>query len=121
MAEGTIRNSIRPAGEPAYDGAVFHRVVPDFVIQGGCPRGDGWGGPGWTIRSEWSPRTFARGTVGIAHSGKDTGGSQWFVCHSPQPHLDARYTVFGSVVDGMDTVDAVIAGDTFRLEIETTD
>ena len=77
-----------------HDDLTFHRVVPDFVIQGGCPRGDGWGGPGWTIRSEWSRRPYRRGTVGIAHSGKDTGGSQWFVCHSDQPHLDGRQRVF---------------------------
>ena len=95
----------------------FHRVVGDFVIQGGCPRGDGWGGPGWTIRSEWSRRRYERGVVGIAHSGKDTGGSQWFVCHSPQPHLNGRYTIFGSVVSGMNVVDRIEPGDHYRLEI----
>ena len=95
----------------------FHRVVPDFVVQGGCPRGDGWGGPGWTIRSEWSRRLFERGTVGIARSGKDTGGSQWFVCHTPQPHLNGRYTIFGTVVSGMNVVDQVEPGDRYRLEV----
>jgi cyclophilin family peptidyl-prolyl cis-trans isomerase/HEAT repeat protein len=100
-----------------HDDLTFHRVVPDFVIQGGCPRGDGWGGPGWTIRSEWSRRPFERGTVGIAHSGKDTGGSQWFVCHSAQPHLNGRYTVFGEVVDGMDVVDRIERGDRYRIEV----
>ena len=94
----------------------FHRVVPDFVVQGGCPRGDGWGGAGWTIRSEWSRRFFERGTVGIAHSGKDTGGSQWFVCHTPQPHLNGRYTIFGTIVSGMNVVDQIEPGDRYRLE-----
>ncbi len=102
-----------------YDGQVFHRVVPDFVIQGGDPRGDGWGGPGYTLRSEWSRATFARGAVGLAHSGKDTGGSQFFVCHSPQPHLDGLYTLFGEVVDGMAVVDAIQVGDHFRCEVVT--
>ncbi len=100
-----------------YDSLTFHRVVPDFVIQGGDPRGDGWGGPGYTIRSEWSPAPFIRGTVGIAHDGKDTGGSQFFVTLSPQPHLDGRYTVFGRVTDGMDVVDRMEMGDHFSLEV----
>lgn len=100
-----------------HDHLAAHRVVPDFVVQGGCPRGDGWGGPGWTLRSEWSRRPFRRGTVGLAHSGKDTGGSQWFVCLSPQPHLDGRYTVFGEVVDGLEVVDRVLAGDRYRMAI----
>jgi cyclophilin family peptidyl-prolyl cis-trans isomerase len=102
-----------------YAGLTFHRVVPDFVIQGGCPRGDGWGGPGFNIRSEWSDVPFERGTVGIAHSGKDTGGSQWFVCQSAQPHLNGRYTVFGRVAAGMDVVDRIQPGATFRLEVIT--
>lgn len=100
-----------------HDDLAFHRVVPDFVIQGGCPRGDGWGGPGWTLRSEWSQQPFERGTVGLAHAGKDTGGSQWFVCLSPQPHLDGRYTVFGKVTSGLDVLDQVRKGDRYRLEI----
>ncbi len=99
-----------------HDHGVFHRVVPDFVIQGGDPRGDGWGGPGYSLRSEDSRLPFRRGTVGIAHSGKDSGGSQWFVCHSPQPHLNGRYTVCGEVVEGLDVVDAIAQGDAFRLE-----
>jgi cyclophilin family peptidyl-prolyl cis-trans isomerase len=100
-----------------YDELIFHRVVPDFVIQGGDPRGDGWGGPGYTIRSEWSRLPYERGVVGIAHSGKDTGGSQFFVTHSPQPHLNGRYTVFGQVTDGMDVVDRIQPGDSFSLVI----
>ena len=101
-----------------YDGLSFHRVVPDFVIQGGDPTGTGWGAPGFTIRSEWSRTPYERGTVGIAHSGKDTGGCQFFVALSPQPHLDGRYTVFGKVVDGMDVAESVQPDDTFRLVIE---
>ena len=100
-----------------YDNLTFHRVVPDFVVQGGCPRGDGWGGPGYTIRSEWSQAIFRRGAVGIAHSGKDTGGSQFFITLSEQPHLNGRYTIFGEITRGMDIVDRITAGDRFRLEI----
>jgi cyclophilin family peptidyl-prolyl cis-trans isomerase/HEAT repeat protein len=83
----------------------FHRVVPNFVVQGGDPRGDGEGGPGFTMRDELTPRPYLRGTVGIALDWRDTGGSQFFITHSPQPHLDARYTVVGHVVAGMDVVD----------------
>ena len=89
----------------------FHRVVPDFVIQGGDPSGTGWGGPGFTIRSEWSRLPYARGTVGIAHSGKDTGGSQFFVALSPQPHLDGRYTLFGQLRAGGEVLDRIEVGD----------
>jgi cyclophilin family peptidyl-prolyl cis-trans isomerase/HEAT repeat protein len=99
-----------------YDGLVFHRVVPDFVVQGGDPTGTGWGGPGYTIRSEWSAAPYKRGTVGIAHSGKDTGGSQWFVTLSEQPHLVGRYTVFGEVTGGLEVFDAMNPGDVFTLE-----
>lgn len=101
-----------------YDDLTFHRVVPDFVVQGGCPRGDGWGGPGHTIRSEWSRRRFTRGVVGIAHSGKDSGGSQFFITLSEQPHLNGRYTVFGEVVQGMEVVEKLTAGDRFHLQTE---
>ncbi len=104
--------------ERDYFGAMtFHRVVPDFVVQGGDPDGNGWGGPGFTIRSEWSRARYGRGAVGIAHDGKDTGGSQFFVTLSPQPHLNGRYTIFGWVKKGMDVVDRIEVGDTFRLEL----
>ena len=79
--------------------------MPDFVAQNGDPRGDGEGGPGYTLRDELNTRPYVRGTVGMALDWKDTGGSQFFVAHSPQPHLDARYTVFGTVSSGMDVVD----------------
>ena len=107
----TVINFMNLAREGFYDGLSFHRVVPDFVIQGGCPRGDGWGGPDYLTRCEYSDLTYRRGTVGIATSGKDTGGSQWFICHSPQPRLDARYTIFGQVTEGMDVVDEITVGD----------
>jgi cyclophilin family peptidyl-prolyl cis-trans isomerase len=97
-----------------FDGLTFHRVVPNFVIQGGDPRGDGWGGPGYTIRSEFGYEHYERGVVGMASSGKDTEGSQFFVTHSNQPHLDGRYTIFGRVISGIDVVDLIQAGDTIR-------
>jgi cyclophilin family peptidyl-prolyl cis-trans isomerase/HEAT repeat protein len=88
-----------------FDGLVLHRVVPDFVVQTGDPRGDGTGGPGYAIRDEINPLRYRRGAVGMALSGADTGGSQWFVALSPQPHLDGGYTVFGRVSSGMDVLD----------------
>jgi cyclophilin family peptidyl-prolyl cis-trans isomerase len=94
-----------------YDGLSFHRVVPGFVVQGGDPRGDGYGGPGYLVPCEWSNQRYERGTVGIALAGKDTGGSQIFVAQAPQPHLDARYTVVGKVVEGMEVVDSILPGD----------
>ena len=92
----------------------WHRVVADFVVQGGDPRGDGEGGPGYTIRDEINQRPYLRGTVGMALDWADTGGSQFFITHSPQPHLDGRYTVFGQVVTGMDVVDKMKQWDMIR-------
>lgn len=100
-----------------YDDLTFHRVVPDFVIQGGDPRGDGWGHAGYSIRSEWSRAAYRRGVVGIAHDGKDSGGCQFFVTLSEQPHLNGRYTVFGEVTRGLDIADGIQVGDTMRLEL----
>jgi cyclophilin family peptidyl-prolyl cis-trans isomerase len=97
-----------------FTGLTFHRVVPDFVIQGGDPRGDGEGGPGYTVRDELSERPYLRGTVGIALDWADTGGSQFFITHSPQPHLDAKYTVVGRVISGMDVVDKIQQNDVIR-------
>ena len=119
-APNTVENFVKLAEQGFYNGLTFHRVVPNFVIQGGCPRGDGWGGPGYTIRCEINRRHYLTGTVGMALSGKDTGGSQFFITHSPQPHLDGRYTVFGEVVSGMDVVDQIERGDKI-LGIELTD
>src|SRR5262245_9783168 len=104
-APQTTQNFITLARKGYFNGLQIHRVVPNFVVQDGDPRGDGSGGPGYTIRDELNDRPFLRGTVGMALSGPDTGGSQFFITHSPQPHLDAKYTVFGHVVNGMDVVD----------------
>jgi cyclophilin family peptidyl-prolyl cis-trans isomerase/HEAT repeat protein len=100
-----------------YDGRFVHRMVPDFVVQDGCPRGDGWGGPGYAIPDEVNRLHYDDGTVGMALSGPDTGGSQWFVTLSPQPHLDGTYTIFGHVTQGMQVVRALRRGD----EIESID
>ncbi|MBK8166661.1 MAG: peptidylprolyl isomerase [bacterium] len=105
------------AGRGWFDGQAFHRVVPDFVAQGGDPDGTGWGGPGFAIRSEANRRPYRRGAVGVADSGLDTGGSQFFVTLSEQPHLNGRYTLFGEVVEGMDVVDRLQVGDTYRFSI----
>ncbi|MFH0760643.1 MAG: peptidylprolyl isomerase [Bacteroidota bacterium] len=95
-----------------YKNLTIHRVVPNFVMQDGCPRGDGWGGPEFTIRSEFSPTPFMEGTLGMASSGKDTEGSQWYITHSPTPHLDGKYTNFGFVIAGMEVVHKLEVGDT---------
>ncbi|HUK34764.1 MAG TPA: HEAT repeat domain-containing protein, partial [Vicinamibacterales bacterium] len=110
----TVDNFITLVKRGFYTGLTFHRVVPDFVVQGGDPRGDGEGGPGYTVRDELSERPYLRGTVGIALDWRDTGGSQFFITHSPQPHLDAKYTVLGRVVDGMDVVDRIQQNDVIR-------
>jgi cyclophilin family peptidyl-prolyl cis-trans isomerase/HEAT repeat protein len=106
-APQTAQNFIALAQKGYFNGLQVHRVVPNFVVQDGDPRGDGSGGPGYTIRDELNDRPFVRGTVGMALSGPDTGGSQFFIMHSPAPHLDAKYTVFGHVVNGMDVVDRI--------------
>lgn len=110
----TVENFVQLAKRGYYNGITFHRVVPNFVIQDGDPRGDGNGGPGYQIRCEINEVPYDRGALGMALSGKDTGGSQWFVTHSPQPHLDGGYTVFGNVVSGMDVVDKIVRGEVIR-------
>ena len=108
----TVDNFIKLARANYFNGLEVHRVVPNFVMQDGDPRGDGNGGPGWSIRCEINMVPYERGAVGMALSGKDTGGSQWFVTHSPQPHLDGGYTVFGRVNEtGMRVVDNIVRGD----------
>ena len=108
----TVDNFIKLARAGYFNGLAVHRVVPNFVMQDGDPRGDGNGGPGWEIRCEINLLSYERGAVGMALSGKDTGGSQWFVTHSPQPHLDGGYTVFGRVAEtDMKVVDAIVRGD----------
>jgi cyclophilin family peptidyl-prolyl cis-trans isomerase len=110
----TVANFIALARKGFYNGVAVHRLVPDFVMQDGDPRGDGEGGPGYTIRDEINQRPYLRGTVGIALDWKDTGGSQYFITHSPQPHLDDRYTVFGHVVSGIEIVDQLNQLDVIR-------
>ncbi|HWW87151.1 MAG TPA: peptidylprolyl isomerase, partial [Vicinamibacterales bacterium] len=111
----TVENFVTLARKGYFDGLSIHRVVPNFVVQDGDPRGDGEGGPGYTIRDEINERPYLRGTVGMAlDPWPDTGGSQFFIVHSPQPHLDARYTVFGRVVAGMDVVDRIQEWDVIR-------
>ncbi len=104
VAPFTVLSFLRLAEKGFYRGTVFHRIVPNFVIQGGDPDATGWGGPGYSIRSEFSQISFDTGYLGMASSGKDTEGSQFFITQSPQPHLDGRYTVFGKVIGGLDKV-----------------
>jgi cyclophilin family peptidyl-prolyl cis-trans isomerase/HEAT repeat protein len=110
----TVNALLELADRHYFDGGSFHRVVPNFVIQGGDPRGDGWGGPGFALRDEINRNRYERGTVGMALSGPDTGGSQFFVTHTAQPHLDGTYTVIGQVSGGMSVVDRIMQGDRIR-------
>jgi len=107
----TAYSFISLARKGFYDGIASHRVVPDFVVQAGCPRGDGTGGPGYTIRCEINRHSYVRGAVGMALAGKDTGGSQWFITLSSQPHLDGGYTIFAKVKSGMEIADILMTGD----------
>ena len=115
-APGTVANFVKLAKKGFYDGLKFHRVVPNFVIQGGCPKGDGTGGPGYKIKCETAnnPRKHARGALSMAHAGKDTGGSQFFITHKATPHLDGVHTVFGQVLSGQEVVDAIKPGDRMK-------
>jgi len=116
----TTASFVDLARQGFYDGLVFHRVDPGFVVQGGCPRGDGNGGPGYALRCEITRRPYGRGAVGMALSGKDTGGSQFFITLFPQPHLDGGFTLFGQVVAGMEAVDRIRPGDVIeRVEVWT--
>lgn len=114
-APGTVDNFVTLSKNGYYDGLTFHRVIPGFVIQGGCPRGDGTGGPGYRIKCETSGNNqyHDRGVLSMAHAGKDTGGSQFFICHNRQntQHLDRNHTCFGKVVDGLDIIDQIQPGD----------
>ena len=107
----TVWNFLTLARSGYYRNTRFHRVVPNFVAQDGDPRDDGNGGPGYAIRDEMNRHRYERGAVGMALSGPDTGGSQYFITHSPQPHLDGHYTVFGRVIDGFDVLDRLVQGD----------
>jgi peptidyl-prolyl cis-trans isomerase B (cyclophilin B) len=121
-APNTVKNFCDLAEKGFYDGLTFHRVIPDFVIQGGCPNGSGTGGPGYKIKCELTGgnQYHDRGVLSMAHAGRDTGGSQFFICHSRNntAHLDRNHTCFGKVVEGLDVIDAIRAGDTIeRIEI----
>ncbi len=115
-APRTVNNFVFLAKEGFYDGVTFHRVIADFVIQGGDPTGTGCGGPGYTFADELkgNPLIHEKGSISMANAGPNTNGSQFFITHSPQPHLNGRHTVFGKVVGGMDVVDAIRQGD--RME-----
>ena len=109
-APNTVKNFVELSEKGFYNGLNFHRVIPDFMIQGGCPEGTGTGGPGYKIKCEINSNKHLEGTLSMAHAGKDTGGSQFFICHSPQPHLDGVHTTFGKTED-MDIVNAICKGD----------
>jgi len=121
-APGTVKNFVELSEKGYYDGLTFHRVIDEFVIQGGCPKGDGTGGPGYTIDCELDGENqyHDRGVLSMAHAGRDTGGSQFFICHNRKntSHLDRRHTVFGKVVEGLDVIDEIKAGDKIeKIEI----
>ncbi len=114
-APNTVANFVKLSKEGFYDGLTFHRVIPEFVIQGGCPNGDGRGGPGYTIDCELDGdnQFHDRGVLSMAHAGRNTGGSQFFICHSRKntAHLDRNHTCFGKVVEGLDVIDEIQMGD----------
>lgn len=121
-APGTVKNFVDLTEKGYYDGLTFHRVIDDFVIQGGCPKGDGTGGPGYTIDCELDGENqfHDRGVLSMAHAGRNTGGSQFFICHNRKntAHLDRRHTVFGKVVEGLEVIEEIKAGDKIeKIEI----
>jgi len=120
----TVKNFTDLAKKGFYNGLTFHRVIPDFVIQGGCPDGTGMGGPGYTIKCELTGNNqyHDRGVLSMAHAGKDTGGSQFFICHSRTntSHLDRKHTCFGKVVEGLEVIDMIRQGDKIE-KIEVTE
>jgi len=114
-APKTVENFVTLAKKGFYDGLTFHRVVPDFVVQGGCPQGTGTGGPGYTLKAEFNKQKHVRGTLAMARSQHpDSAGSQFYICYGPTPHLDGNYTVFGRVVSGMEHVDRIRQGDRMK-------
>ena len=121
LAEGTLANEVKSNGTPYYDGLNFHRVIPDFMIQGGCPQGSGVGGPGYQFDDEIDPslRHDKAGILSMANAGPGTNGSQFFITHVPTPWLDGKHTVFGCVVEGQEIVDSIAQGDTIdKIEIQ---
>lgn len=115
-APGTVANFEKLANEGFYNGVVFHRVIPGFVAQGGDPTGTGMGGPGYSIpcETEGNPHRHVPGSLSMAHAGKNTGGSQFFLVHEAQPHLDGVHTVFGQIIEGMDTMLRIRQGDVMQ-------
>ena len=115
-APGTVANFEKLANEGFYNGLTFHRVIPGFVAQGGDPNGTGTGGPGYTIKceTEGNPHKHVPGALSMAHAGRDTGGSQFFIVHESQPHLDGVHTVFGQVIEGLDSVYRIKQGDVMK-------
>lgn len=115
-APGTVENFEKLANDGFYNGLTFHRVIPGFVAQGGCPNGTGTGGPGYTIKCETdnNPHKHQKGSLSMAHAGKDTGGSQFFLVLEAQPHLDGVHTVFGQVTEGLDTLERIKPNDTMQ-------
>ena len=114
-APKTVENFVTLAKNGFYDGLTFHRVVPDFVVQGGDPKGNGTGGPGYTIKAEFNKQKHVRGTVAMARSqDPDSAGSQFYICYGNTPHLDGQYTVFGKVTSGMEHVDRIKQGDRMK-------
>lgn len=109
-APNTVKNFVDLSEKGFYDGLNFHRVIPNFMVQGGCPQGTGTGGPGYKINCEINHNKHEAGSLSMAHAGKNTGGSQFFICHSPQGHLDGVHTVFGKTAD-MAVVNAIKGGD----------
>jgi peptidyl-prolyl cis-trans isomerase B (cyclophilin B) len=112
-APNTVKNFVDLAEKGFYDGLNFHRVIPNFMIQGGCPQGTGTGGPGYKINCEINRNLHEAGSLSMAHAGKNTGGSQFFICHSPQEHLDGVHTVFGKT-ENIDVVNAIRQGDKIK-------